>query len=156
MGNYAEGAANAIRLAYRDDPPSGEDTEAIRARVMQAIEQLASGDEEAFWAIFDADVAFHEAQCLPYGGTHRGLAATRGAHDTIYDYFESIQIELEQILAAGDIVIAYAWMTYRVRKNGRSGRFPLAEVFRFKDGKVIEWRLHYFDAATVAADIAAD
>ena len=63
---------------------------------------------------------------------------------------------LEQILAAGDLAIAYAWMTYRVRKNGRTGKFPLAEVYRFRGGKVIEWRVHYFDASTVAEALTAD
>ncbi len=156
MDNYADGTDNAIRLAYRDNPVPAEITDANRAKVTDAIERLASGDGEALWSIFDDDVMFHEADCLPYGGTHTGLAATRSAHDTIYEYFDRIQIELEQILAAGDIVIAYAWMTYRVRKNGKTGRFPLAEVFRLRDGKVVEWRLHYFDASTVAQALDAD
>jgi len=156
MTDYVDGAAYAIHLNYRDAAPSGEDAEGNRAKVMDAIGRLAAGEEEPFWAMFDTDVMFHEAECLPYGGTHVGLEATRHAHDTIYEYFDKIHIELDQILAAGDLVIAYAQMSYGVRKNGLSGKFPLAEVFRFKGGKVIEWRLHDFDASSVAKALDAD
>ena len=156
MTEIVDKQAYTIDLKYRSDATPEAETDRNRETVLAAIDRLVDGDKEPFWAMFDEDVTFHEAQCLPYGGSHRGKTATREAHGTVYEYFDKIHIELEQILAAGDLVIAYAQMSYRVRKNGRTGRFPLAELYRFRDGKVIEWRVHYFDASTVAEALNAD
>ena len=155
MTDIVDGLNYGIDLKYLTDP-RGEDTERNRRMVLDALDRLVGGEQDALWTLFDKDVVFHEAACLPYGGSHHGLEATRAAHATIYDYFDTIKIDLEQVLAAGDLVIVYAWMTYRVRKNGRTGKFPLAEVYRFKGDKAIEWRVHYFDASTVAEALAAD
>lgn len=146
----------AIRLGYRDDPPSPEDTERNRENLLAAIDCLVKGEKEPFWALFDPEMTFHEAECLPYGGSYYGLEVAQKAHDQVYELFDRIHIELEQILAAGDLAIAYCTMRYRVRKNGLTGEFTLAEVYRFCAGKVIEWRIHYFDAGKVAQAIAAD
>ena len=156
MVEFVDGLNYGIDLRYRDGEPSGEDTEQNRRNLLAAMDKMVAGDKEALWTLFSPDVVFHEAECLPYGGSHHGIEATRAAHATIYGYFDQIHIDLQQILTAGDLAIAYAWMTYRVRKNGRTGNFPLAEVYRFRGGKVIEWRVHYFDASKVAEALAAD
>jgi len=59
----------------------------------------------------------------------------------------------ERFLAAEDIVILYQTISFRVRENGNTGSLPVAEMFRFRDGKVIEWRALYFDACMVARAI---
>jgi ketosteroid isomerase-like protein len=156
MVEFVKGLDYGIDLKYRSAAPSEEDTEQNRRNLLAALDRMVAGDNGALWELFDDTVVFHEAECLPYGGSHHGIEAARAAHATIYEWFDSIHIDLEQILAAGDLAIAYAWMTYRVRRNGRKGRFPLAEVYRFRGGKVIEWRVHYFDASTVAEALAAD
>lgn len=148
--------AYRLNLAYRENPPSGEDTERNRQNLVAALDLLVAGDKEPFWALFDPEMSFHEAECLPYGGSYHGLEVAQKAHGQVYDLFDRIHIELEQIMAAGDLAIAYATMTYRVRKNGRTGTFTLAELYRFRGGKVIEWRIHYFDASKVAEALAAD
>jgi ketosteroid isomerase-like protein len=144
-----------IKLAYRESQPN-EDAERNRENLLVAFDCLVKGDKEPFWALFDPDMSFHEADCLPYGGSHYGLAVSQKAHGQVYELFDQIHIDLEQVMAAGDVAIAYCTMRYRVRKNGRTGEFTLAEVYRFRAGKVIEWRIHYFDAAKVAEAISAE
>ena len=53
-------------------------------------------------------------------------------------------------LVARDIAVLYQTITFRVKENGNSGSLPVAEVFRFKGGKVVEWRALYFDSDMVA------
>lgn len=156
MVDFVDGAGYRVDLAYKTSGFSDQEAERNRARLFHAFDRMVAGEEEAFWDLFDPDVTFYEVDCLPYGGAHRGLEATRKAHATIYEYFDMIHIDLEQVLTAGDLGIAYAQMSYRVRRNGRTGRFPLAEVYRFRDGKAIEWRVHYFDANAVAEALASD
>ena len=142
-------------LRYRDDPSPAGPAEANRAMVLDAFDAIAAGDAGPFMALFDDDVVFHEAACLPYGGAHRGIAAARKAHAHIHECFDRLHTEIEQVVAAGDMVIAYLQLNFRVRKNGRSGRFPVAETYRFRDGRIIEWRAHYFDSRWVAGELNA-
>ena len=74
----------------------------------------------------------------------------------IHQVFDGVHALFEELLTAGDIVIAYQQIDFRVRKNGITGSFPVAELFRFRDGKVIEWRALYFDADMVTRALAAD
>ncbi len=103
--------------------------------------------------MYDDEAVFHEAACLPYGGAHRGIEAVKAGYGQIHVVFDRIDALFEQLLVAGDIAIAYQQIDFRVRDNGRTGSFPVAELFRFRDGKVIEWRALYFDADMVARAI---
>ena len=70
----------AMVLAYRDAPDFDDTAQRNRALLAGALDQIEAGNFEAFWDIYDPEVTFHEASCLPYGGTHRGLAATKAAY----------------------------------------------------------------------------
>lgn len=143
----------AIVMRFRDIPVTDAVAEGNRRILIDALKKLIGGDSEGFWAIYDPDVVFHEASCLPYGGEHRGLAATKAAFAQIEETFGAMKSVFEAVLAAEDIVILYQTITFTVRGNGNSGSLPVAELFRFRNGKVIEWRAHYFDACLVATAI---
>lgn len=140
-------------LHYRDHPEDPETVKRNRQTMLDALDSIEAGDWDAFWAIFDPDVTFYEAACLPYGGAHRGLEAARRAYRRIGETFE-INALMEAVLAAGDIVILYQTINARVRENGNKVTFPVSELFRFRDGKVIEWRALYFDSDMVAKAIS--
>jgi ketosteroid isomerase-like protein len=156
MGTLAEDAGFSSVMAYKDCPIQAEETARNRAMVLAAFDALVAGDGGPFGALFDPGVVFHEAACLPYGGAHAGLEVTMQAHGQIHRLFDRLHPQVEQVLAAGDLVIAYLQLGYRVRKNGRCGRFPVAELYRFREGRIVEWRAHYFDSRFVAGELAAD
>lgn len=145
-----------ITVRYRDLPVSDPVAERNRRSLVDGLARLLAGDVEAFWSIYDPDVVFHEASCLPYGGTHRGLAAARAAHGQVEKVFESLHSVFEAVLASEDIVILYQTITFRVRANGNTGTLPVSELFRFRDGRIVEWRALYFDACMVAKAIAGN
>lgn len=152
MGEVAE-ADLAMVFHYRDHPEAPETVRRNRQTMLDVLDQLEAGNWDAFWAIFDPDVTFYEAACLPYGGAHRGLEAAKRAYGRIGETFE-INAIMEAVLAAGDIVILYQTVNARVRANGNKVTFPVSELFRFVDGKVIEWRALYFDSDMVAKAIS--
>lgn len=147
-------AFQSIR-SYKEKEPSTDDAERHREALLAAWDAQAAGDEAPFWSLFSPEVVFHEAACLPYGGAHHGLEATKRAHEKIYECYDRVHVDIEQVFFAGDLAIAYVHLRFRVRENGRTGSLPLAELYRFRDGKVIEWRALYFDANLVAEAIAA-
>ena len=153
MELFTDGSELSLSLAYRNRPEDRATAERNRAMVMAVFDRLVAGEGDAFWELFDDDVVFHEAACLPYGGAHHGLAATRQAFEVLCETFSDNKVVFEEVLAAGDIVIAYQTITFRVKANGRTGTLPVSELFRFRGGKVVEWRACYFDANLVAAAI---
>lgn len=157
MEIFSEGSELGITLQYRNSPGNPDVAEKNRIAVLDALDAVVAGDVESFWSMFDPDVVFHEADCLPdYGGVHKGLEATRRVFGRLSDVFSRNQVVFEQVLAAGDIVIAYQTISFEVKANGNTGTLPVAELFRFRNGKVIEWRALYFDSNMVANAIRGD
>ncbi|MCB2076649.1 MAG: nuclear transport factor 2 family protein [Novosphingobium sp.] len=135
---------------FRDHPAYDETAQANRKILTDALDALLEGREDAFWAIFDPEVTFHEASCLPYGGAHVGLEATKKAYAFLCEHFSKMRSVMEAVLASRDVVMIYQTITFEAADTGKSGTLPVAELFRLRDGKVIEWRAHYFDACMVA------
>jgi ketosteroid isomerase-like protein len=143
-----------MRLKYREDPGDDAGAEKNRKAVMDALDAVAEGDMESFWSLFDEDVVFHEAACLPYGGAHMGREATIRAHNRLAGMYSKMRNEIEAVLAARDIVVLYQTITFTVKSNGNTGSMPIAEMLRFRSGKVVEWRALYFDSNMVANTLA--
>lgn len=145
----------SIRLDYRDYPAFDETARANRQAIADALEAMAAGDADAFWALFDPDATFYEASCLPYGGAHQGLEAVQEAFGKLAASFSKMHSEFEALLASRDIVILYQHIDFEAADTGKTGAFPVAELFRFKNGTIVEWRAHYFDACQMAEALTA-
>lgn len=143
-----------IALDFLNRTPFDETAQANRRIFADALERMAGGDAEAFWDIFDPDVVFHEATCLPYGGAYRGIEETRRGYMAMCAAHSQMSSQQEALLASGDLVILYQTITFTVAANGRKGTLPVAEMFRFQGGKVIEWRALYSDPCYVAGLLA--
>ena len=140
-------------VQFCDSPEADAVARANRKTLIDALSSLMAGGEAAFWAIYDPDVVFHEAPGLPYGGAHHGLEATKSAFAEMCATYADMHTVFEAVLADQDIVILYQTITFKVAANGNTGTLPVSEMFRFRDGKVIEWRALYFDTAMVAKAI---
>ena len=127
-----------------------------RQALIDALVGVLNGAREGLSSLYHPDIVFYEADCLPYGGAHRGKEAVIAAVGQLFEHFDRLETEVEEVLAAGELTIIYLHVNFRVRKNGRSGRFPACELYRFQDDKIIEWRVFYFDSNMVAEALAAD
>ena len=67
--------------------------------------------------------------------------------------FSGFSTVFEAILAAQDFAILRQTVDFKVRASGNRGTMPVTELFRFRDGKVIEWRAIYLDVCLVAKAI---
>ena len=140
----------SIVLDYEKYPAFDETAQANRQAIADALAAMSAGDADSFWALFDPDATFYEASCLPYGGAHKGLDAIQNAFGKLAASFSRMHSDFEALLASRDIVILYQHIDFEGAKTGRTGAFPVAELFRFRDGRIVEWRAHYFDACKMA------
>jgi hypothetical protein len=143
----------AMVLGFREAAGFDATAERNRALLVGALEQIEGGNFEAFWDIYDPDVTFYEASCLPYGGAHRGLEATKRAYGQLCATFSEMKSVMEAVLASRDLCILYQTISFRTAGAGIAASFPVCEVFRFRNSRVIEWRACYFDACLMARAI---
>jgi hypothetical protein len=139
----------SLRLKYREAPVDAATTQKNRQAVMHAMDEVKAGNFNALWDLFDDNVVFHEAPCLPYGGSFKGKEAAIKAYTNLSGHYSNMRTEVDAILGGEDVVIIYQTINFTVKANGNEGTLPVSELFRFKNGKVVEWRAMYFDANMV-------
>jgi ketosteroid isomerase-like protein len=64
--------------------------------------------------------------------------------------WEIVSFGVQEILADGDWMVVLSQVACRSRGAGKVARSPKADVYRFRDGKVVEF-LEFFDTAALAA-----
>ena len=137
-------------------PPIDATAQENRRIFAEALNRMAGGDADAFWNIFDPEVVFHEASCLPYGGAYRGIEETKRGYMAMCASYSEMASQQEALLASRDMVILYQTITFTVAANGRKGTLPVAEMFRFRNGRIVEWRALYSDPCLVARALAGE
>lgn len=116
--------------------------------VKAAYEAVIKGDFDGFFAAWTDETEFHEPSSLPYGGVYRGVAASkRGLSKLVFGAWDDFTFQILQFGAGGDLVFAHVMISGIGRKTGKSFSMPIIEMWRLKEGKVIEFRPFYFDTA---------
>ena len=156
LDKSSEGAAYQCVLLYKQAEGSSESAAKYRDALLAAFDAFSAGDNKPFWALFDPELVFHVTPCLPYGGAHHGLDATRKALQAAHECYDQARLDVEQLLFGGDLALAYFQFNFRVRKTGRTASVPMSEMYRFRGGKIIEWRAFHFNATLMAEMLAAD
>jgi ketosteroid isomerase-like protein len=127
-----------------------------RQALFDAYKAMLKGDEDALNRLLDDNLLFVEAAGLPYGGEFHGIEGSKKGVAGMFGAWSHLHVEIEDFLASGDLVIAYMTMVATSRKTGKVYDGYTAELFRFKNGKIIEWRPIYWDthAVRVACGLA--
>jgi uncharacterized protein len=96
--------------------------------------------------IYDSEAEWMAAREDPDAETHRGLEAIRRYFAQWVEMFEGIDFRAKELIDAGDKV--FAWM--RFSGTGTTSGVPVemeqAQVWTFRDGKVVRVE-EYFDRA---------
>ena len=115
-----------------------------REIVHKAYEDFSRGDVPAVFDVFDPGITWH----IP---GHGPLSSDFTGHDQIGAFFRrtmelsggTFSIDLDRVLAAGDVVVAL--VTVHARRNGTAASFPEVHVWRMKNGKVTAFREYQGD-----------
>ena len=106
--------------------------------VQSFCDTWAGGDLDAIMAFFADDAEYHNIPVAPVVGT----AAIRTTIEGFTAAAESVEFQVRNIAAAGDVVLTERVDVF-VFPNGRV-ELPVSGTFELRDGKIAAWR-DYFD-----------
>ncbi|MBB4858740.1 ketosteroid isomerase-like protein [Novosphingobium chloroacetimidivorans] len=92
----------------------------------------------------------HEPQSLPYGGVYRGKAAFRKALVRVLATWADLDFTIVNYAAGGDEVIVHIYLSGAGARTGRSFGMQVLELWRLRDGKIVELRPFLFDSGRMA------
>jgi ketosteroid isomerase-like protein len=119
--------------------------------VRRVYEAYISADFDATFDLLDPAVEF-DARNRPEGGLYHGHAGVAEAVRIWTGAWAAWRIELEEILDAGDHVVAFERQSGRGKGSGVRVAEETASVFTLREGKVvrIEWFLNRAEALEAA------
>lgn len=128
----------------------GKQEEENIAIVKRFYQYLADNDRDGAYAnTMSEDCVLHEAPSLPYGGVYPGRALMKETLAGVIARFDEFECEIYNYLAGGDEVVVHL----RIKGVGRETRkpfdVPIMELWRIRDGKVIEMRPFLYDTAAI-------
>ncbi len=120
---------------------------------MLAAVYAAAGarDWDTVESLTHPDFVLHEAGSLPFGGEWRGRDALQRCAMAMYGTWEQAKVDIHDMTGGQTHAVMVATLTMHPKDGSAPFRQTVCEAGRFEDGLLKELRIHYFDAAEVAA-----
>lgn len=100
---------------------------------------------EEFEKCVHPDFVVRESAALPYAGIYKGVEGFRGLVRTVFTRFHRLNAEPGNYMEGDDYVAAIVSLRGKGKQTGGNFETSVVELFRFKDGKVIEISPYYWD-----------
>ncbi len=117
-------------------PSLAAETEALK----EAYAALNRNDIPAMVQAFDPQIERIEPADFPAGGTYHGLAAVQAHVSRARETWAEGSCEPERFIVAGDKIIVFVYVRVRLKQETEWREGSLADVFTFRNGKVIQMR----------------
>jgi ketosteroid isomerase-like protein len=108
---------------------------------LEAVRRLAAafndGDVDRFLTDVDADVEFHSLRAQLEGRPYLGHEGARQMFADFEEDWEYLQIEIDDLRAADDEVVAMAHLRSRGHASRVDLNVPVAFLWRFREGKIV-------------------
>ena len=115
----------------------------------QFVTAVFAGDADTVRSLCAPEFALHEGSGMPFAGTYHGadgfLAFLQLFNDT-FDIAELAPVRT-YVTEDPDWLIGELSLRATLRSNGAPYESSILEMWQFKDGKVVNIKPHYFDAA---------
>ena len=112
-------------------------------------EAFAEGDIANVLGVLDPEIEWTEAEGFPYGGTYTGpQAVLQNVFMKLGTEWDDYRAEPQELLDAGERIIALGTYSGTYKATGKSMRVPFAHVMTLKDGKIVRF-VQYTDTLKV-------
>jgi ketosteroid isomerase-like protein len=121
-------------------------------RVLAGYDAFNRGDLDAAVAGFSPDFELSPPPILPDTGVYRGPEGFRRFWQTWIDSFDDFQIEIEEVIDAGDTIVVMAAVSGRGKDSGVQARSPsFPHVWTFQGSEIVRMEALQNRAAAVEA-----
>ena len=107
--------------------------------VRELYAAFGRGDVPALLSMLDEQIEWHTPPNLPHGGDFRGREAVGGFFQGIGEHWESLEVDLEALVASGDRVVALAGAHGRLRASGEEAVYSAAHAWTIVDGVAVRF-----------------
>src|SRR5262245_3897884 len=112
--------------------------------VRRALEAWGRGDPKAAAELLDPEVEWSMPSNIPEAGTYRGRDEVVRGLETFLEAWDDLAVTVEELLDAGDRVVALVRYSGRGRESGIevSGTNTDAQVWTIRNGKAVRVELY--------------
>jgi len=113
---------------------------------------LRSGDEDTLRGMLTEDIEvnyFGPPGLLPWVGRHKGFEAYRIFLERVRNNLDIVEVVQDCVVTEGEWVVVMGRGRWHAKSTGRRIEANMTNAFRFRDGKVAEYRV-YTDTAAFA------
>ena len=107
--------------------------------VRELYAAFGRGDVPALLEMLDEQIEWHTPPNVPQGGDFRGREAVGGFFEGIGEHWESLEVDLEALVAGGDRVVALVGIRGRLRASGDEAGYSSAHVWTIVDGTPVRF-----------------
>ena len=107
--------------------------------VRSMYEAFARADIEAILGTLDAEIDWLSPENLPHGGHFSGREGVGRFFQAIGENWETLGVEIDQVLSAEDRVVVLATARGRLRGSGEDTSYTAAHVWTLRDGAPIQF-----------------
>ncbi len=130
-------------------------SEENRRTIQSMYDAFGRGDIPALLGVMDPDIEWWEAESFIYadGNPYIGpQAVLAGVFARIGAEWEGFTVSLDEILEAGDTLVARGYYSGRYRKTGRDVRAQFVHVWKLRNGRPVKFQ-QYTDTAQFKAAV---
>lgn len=130
---------------------SGDALDALKRFYAAETAYLArdGGDFAPIAATLDPECVLHQPALLPYGGEWRGPAGFEAWMKAFGRQWAALEVSRPEFHPSGDIVVVRSHVYAKARATGRDVDWPLLQIFRVHDGRILELRPFQWDTAAM-------
>lgn len=100
-------------------------------------------------ASFHPEFVFREAESLPYGGDYRGIEGFKDLRRRMAEVWSDLDANIFDYTASNDRVAVHVLAAFTSRKNGRTLKTQVTEIWTFQEGRIFETAPFYWDTRAV-------
>jgi ketosteroid isomerase-like protein len=110
---------------------------------------VSTGNLDEVRRLLDEDVVVHEAGGLPYSGDYHGPQGFIDLLTTMTEVFELTPGPIDRTPLDDDTVVCRFRLRFTVRGSGRSVEMNLVELYRVRQGRIVDLDVYYKDPSAV-------
>src|ERR1700719_2021250 len=100
---------------------------------------FARGDVPAILAALGEEIEWHSPTALPHGGDFHGREAVGEFFQGIGEHWESLDVDIEEVVSGGEIVVVLVKARGRLRTAGEDLGYSAAHAWTFRDSRPVRF-----------------